>query len=55
MNSQIQDMVKELVIGNLELGFTEEELKSGEEKCELVFKLTNGYLGYLDKSKAARK
>lgn len=34
---------------------TEEELKTGEEKCELVFKLTNGYIGYLDKSKAATK
>lgn len=30
---------------------TEEELKVGEEKCELVFKLINGYIAYLDKSK----
>jgi four helix bundle protein len=30
---------------------TEEELKTGEEKCELVFKLINGYIAYLDKSK----
>jgi four helix bundle protein len=30
---------------------TEDELKTGEEKCELVFKLINGYIGYLDKSK----
>lgn len=30
---------------------TEEELKTGEEKCELVFKLINGYISYLDKSK----
>ncbi len=28
-----------------------EELKSGEEKCELVFKLLNGYIAYLDRSK----
>ena len=34
---------------------TEEELKTGELKCEMVFKLTNGYIGYLDKSKAAAK
>jgi hypothetical protein len=34
---------------------TESELKTGEEKCELVFKLTNGYIGYLDKSKVAAK
>ncbi|TMI83362.1 MAG: four helix bundle protein [Bacteroidetes bacterium] len=29
---------------------TEEELTTGERKCELVFKLTNGYIAYLDKS-----
>jgi four helix bundle protein len=34
---------------------TESELKTAEEKCELVFKLTNGYIGYLDKSKVAAK
>jgi four helix bundle protein len=34
---------------------SEDELKEGEIKCELVFKLTNGYIGYLDKSKAAAK
>lgn len=27
------------------------ELKAGEEKCELVFKLINGYIAYLDRSK----
>lgn len=30
---------------------TEEELKTGEAKCELIFKLINGYIAYLDKSK----
>lgn len=29
----------------------EELLKLYEEKCELVFKLINGYIAYLDKSK----
>jgi four helix bundle protein len=33
----------------------EEELKVGEEKCELVFKLINGYIAYLDKSKKDTK
>lgn len=32
-----------------------EELKTGEEKCELVFKLINGYISYLDKSKSQIK
>ena len=30
---------------------TDEELKIGESKCELVFKLINGYIAYLDKAK----
>lgn len=30
---------------------TVEDLALGEEKCELVFKLINGYISYLDKSK----
>ncbi len=34
---------------------TDEELKTGEEKCELVFKLINGYIAYLDKSKSLTK
>lgn len=30
---------------------TEDELKTGEEKCEIIFKLINGYIAYLDKSR----
>jgi four helix bundle protein len=30
---------------------SENALKSGEEKCESVFKLINGYISYLDRSK----
>jgi four helix bundle protein len=30
---------------------TEEELETGEATCELIFKLINGYVAYLDKSK----
>jgi four helix bundle protein len=30
---------------------TEEELKCGEQKSEMVFKLINGYISYLDKSR----
>ena len=29
----------------------DEELVTGEQKCETVFKLINGYIAYLDKSK----
>ncbi|MGZ8557041.1 MAG: four helix bundle protein [Chitinophagaceae bacterium] len=28
----------------------DEELVTGEQKCEIVFKLINGYIAYLDKS-----
>ncbi len=31
---------------------SEEELETGEEKSELVFKLINGYINYLDRSKS---
>jgi len=34
---------------------SEEELKLGEQKCELVFKLINGYIVYLDRSKKESK
>jgi len=34
---------------------SEAELKEGEEKCELVFKLINGYISYLDKSKKQQR
>jgi four helix bundle protein len=30
---------------------SEEEHNTGEEKCEIVFKLINGYIAYLDKSR----
>jgi four helix bundle protein len=30
---------------------TEVELRSGEEKCEHVFKLINGYINYLERSR----
>ena len=33
---------------------SEEELKFGEQRCELVFKLINGYISYLDKSKKGK-
>jgi four helix bundle protein len=31
---------------------TKEELLTGEEKCEEVFRLINGYIGYLERSKS---
>ena len=31
-----------------------DELNTGEEKCELVFKLINGYISYLDRAKKAQ-
>ncbi len=34
---------------------TEETLNILEQKCEIVIKLINGYINYLDKSKATKK
>ena len=34
---------------------TADELRSGEERCELLFKLINGYIAYLDRSKDKMK
>ena len=31
-----------------------DELKAGQEKCEIVFKLINGYISYLDKAKKSQ-
>jgi four helix bundle protein len=33
---------------------TPDELTEGEQKCELVFKLTNGYISYLDRSSTSK-
>ena len=51
----ITETMEQLTTAFDEKYITLEELKTGEEKCELVFKLTNGYIGYLDKSKDAAK
>ena len=45
------ETMEQLVTAFDEKYISEEELKTGEDKCELVFKLINGYIAYLDKSK----
>ena len=47
----VTETMEQLTTAFDEKYITEEELKIGEEKCELVFKLINGYIAYLDKSK----
>lgn len=51
----ITETMEHLITAFDEKYISEEELKTGEDKCELVFKLTNGYISYLDKSKLAVK
>jgi four helix bundle protein len=51
----ITETMEHLITAFDEKYISEEELKTGEDKCELVFKLTNGYISYLDKSKLAAK
>ena len=50
----VTETMEHLTTANDEKYITEEELKIGEEKCELVFKLINGYISYLDKSKTKK-
>ncbi|MEP7236988.1 MAG: four helix bundle protein [Ferruginibacter sp.] len=47
----VTETMEQLTTAFDEKYISEEELKIGEEKCELVFKLINGYIAYLDKSK----
>ena len=50
----VTETMEHLSTANDEKYITEAELKMGEEKCELVFKLINGYISYLDKSKTKK-
>jgi four helix bundle protein len=45
------ETIEQLITSFDEKFINEEELKIGEEKCELVFKLINGYIKYLDQFK----
>jgi four helix bundle protein len=47
----VTETMEHLSTANDEKYITKEELKKGEEKCELVFKLISGYISYSDKSK----
>ena len=48
----VTETMDHLTTAHDEKYITEQELKEGEQKCELVFKLINGYISYLDKSKS---
>lgn len=47
----VSETMEQLATAYDEKYITQPELKTGEDKCELVFKLINGYIAYLDKSK----
>ncbi len=47
----ITETMEQLTTAFDEKYITEVELKTAEEKCETVFKLINGYIAYLDKSR----
>lgn len=51
----VTETMEQLTTSFDEKYITESELETGEEKCELVFKLINGYIAYLDKSKMGIK
>jgi four helix bundle protein len=47
----VVETMEHLITAYDEKYITEIELKTGEQKCELIFKLINGYIAYLDRSK----
>jgi four helix bundle protein len=47
----ITETMEQLTTAFDENYISQDELNDGEAKCELVFKLINGYIAYLDKSK----
>ena len=47
----VTETMEQLTTAFDEKYISEEELNIGEQKCELVFKLINGYIAYLDRSK----
>jgi len=51
----VTETMEQLTTAFDEKYISEEELKLGEQKCELVFKLINGYIAYLDRSKKESK
>jgi four helix bundle protein len=51
----VTETIEHLSIAFDEKYITDEELKAGEEKCESVFRLINGYISYLDKVKQQGK
>jgi four helix bundle protein len=49
------ETMEHLLTANDECYISEREWQAGQEKCELVFKLINGYINYLDKIKTRTK
>lgn len=51
----VTETMEHLVTAYDEKYISEEKLKTGEEKCEIVFKLLNGFIAYLDRSDKSAK
>lgn len=51
----VTETVESLTTAFDESYMTEEELHNGEAQCEHVFRLINGYIAYLDRSKQTKK
>jgi four helix bundle protein len=51
----VTETMEQLTTALDEKYISEIELIAGEEKCELVFRLINGYIAYLDRSKKENK
>jgi len=51
----VTETMEQLTTALDEKYINEAEHETGEEKCELIFRLINGYIAYLDKSKKQRQ
>jgi len=50
----VTETMEDLATAFDESFITMDELNEGEQKCELVFKLTNGYISYLDRTHSSK-
>ena len=50
----VTETMDHLITAYDEKYLNEEELNVEQEKCEMVFKLINGFISYLDKSKKGK-
>jgi len=54
LRGSVTETMENLTTAFDESFITMDELNEGEQKCELVFKLTNGYISYMDRTNSSK-